>query len=90
MLGIAFHSLLQAIVRVVYGIEVSKEVSSLDVEACAVEIAHYAGDGQNWPHPILPGSTDCPAMELIPQYFDTASSQWLCRTNTGENHERSL
>ena len=75
---------MQAIARIVYHIELSKEVSSLDVEECAVEVAHYVSEGRNWPHPILPGSTDCPTMELAPAYFHTASSQWLCQTESGE------
>ncbi len=71
-------NLFQGTAFVVYSMDVNLDVHFLDIEECAADVAEYVIDGNNWPDPILPGSTDCIAMELNPPRFDAGSSQWIC------------
>ena len=72
------HIFLQALVNVAYNMDVNLAVNMVDIEECAIDVGQYISDGDHWPHPILPGSTDCPAMELIPPRFDVIASRWIC------------
>ena len=69
----------QAEVYVTYNMDITHNVKITDVPECAEDIAWYASQGEHWPDPILPGTDDCPPMDLSPNLFQLIASQWICR-----------
>ena len=59
-----------------------------DIEECAGELAEYITSQEaDWPDPMLPGTTDCVEMELIPGNFELSGSQWICPQSQRLNND---
>jgi hypothetical protein len=48
------------------------------VDTCALELAEYLCDHDNWVKPILPGGDGCADMEFLPERFDHLRNMWQC------------
>ena len=49
-----------------------------DINSCAMEIASYTSNHDNWKKPILPPEDDCSNMEFQPEIFDFIYARWIC------------
>ena len=76
---------LQATVRIVYDMKVALDDYFLDIEECAADLAQYITAVYQWPDPILPGTTECTAMEQNPGPFTHDGSRWICPQSQEED-----
>lgn len=68
---------LKASFRLDYTLDVLGHHFYSDITQCASEIALHLADTAIWQDPIIPGDSNCDAMELDEEIF-ASSSNWVC------------
>ena len=49
-----------------------------EIDSCALDIAAYVTDHDQWEKPILPGDGSCPELQFEPERFDYIGNFWQC------------
>ena len=74
-------SLLQMLIAIDNILNLHQGHTYTQVSSCALEVADYISNHDNWQQPILPEESGCSTMTFDPVWFDFLSYLWVCQSN---------
>ena len=80
--------LFQILLTIDHELQVQGHHVANEVEQCALEVAEYLNDLSNWQQPIFPDEEDCSSLDIVPPYFNTTGTFWVCANQMDEGKLR--